>query len=82
MGEWKAPISLRVRQDLRREMEEFANRERRTLGNLGEILLAWAFEQVKSAGSTGRLFHREVPIPRNPDGNYRRKPHGNCGNCG
>jgi hypothetical protein len=23
MGEWKAQISLRVRQDLRREMEEF-----------------------------------------------------------
>jgi hypothetical protein len=39
MGEWKAQISLRVRQDLRREMEEFADKERRKLGNVGEVLL-------------------------------------------
>ena len=77
MGIWKAPISLRIRQELRRELEEFAARERRTLGNLGEILLESAFERLKSAGSTHRLFHREVPIPRNPGGNYGRKP--NCG---
>jgi len=41
MGEWKAQISLRVRQDLRREMEEFADKERRKLGNVGEVLLEW-----------------------------------------
>ncbi len=34
MGEWKAQLSLRVRQELRREMEEFSARERRKLGNL------------------------------------------------
>jgi hypothetical protein len=74
VGIWKAQISLRIRQEVRRELEEFAAKERRTLGNLGEILVEWAFEQLKFAGSTERLLHREVPIPRNPSGNYRRKP--------
>jgi len=56
MGEWKAQISLRVRQELRREMEEFAARERRKLGNLGDLLLEWAFEHLKVAGSIERLL--------------------------
>jgi hypothetical protein len=56
MGEWKAPLSLRVRQDLRREMDEFAARERRKVGNLGEQLVEWAFAQLKVAGSLDRLL--------------------------
>ena len=56
MGEWKAQLSLRVRQDLRCELEEFAAHERRKLGNLGEILLEWAFVQLKTAGSVDRLL--------------------------
>jgi len=72
MGEWKAQLSLRVRQDLRREMEELAARERGTLGNLGEILVSWAVEQLREAGSTEKLFNQKVPAPRKPYGNYRR----------
>lgn len=72
MGEWKAQLSLRVRQDLRREMEEFAAKERRTLGNLGEILMSWAVGQLREAGSTEKLFNQKLPVPRKPDGNYRR----------
>ena len=56
MGEWKAQLSLRVRQDLRREMEEFAMKGRRKLGNLAELILEWAFEQLKVAKSTNRLL--------------------------
>jgi hypothetical protein len=56
MGEWKAQMSLRVRQELRREMEEFAYKDRRRLGNLGELLMEWAFEQLKVAGSIDRLL--------------------------
>jgi len=41
MGEWKAPLSLRVRRELRLELEEAAAKERRTLGNVGELLLEW-----------------------------------------
>jgi hypothetical protein len=63
MGEWKAQISLRVRQELRREMEEFAARERRKLGNVGEVLLEWAFEQLKVAGSTERLLKCKIKKP-------------------
>lgn len=60
MGEWKAPLSLRVRQALRAELEAFATRERRTLGNLGELIVEWAFEQLKAAGSTERLLQYKI----------------------
>lgn len=60
MGEWKAQISIRVRQDLRADMEQFAARERRKLGNIAEVLIEWAFEQLKVAGSTERLLKYRV----------------------
>jgi len=63
MGEWKAQISIRVRQDLRTELEKFAARERRKLGNIGEVLLEWAFEQLKAAGSTERLLKFKIRPP-------------------
>jgi hypothetical protein len=37
-------------------MEQFAARERRTLGNFGELLIEWAFAQLKVAGSMDRLL--------------------------
>ena len=52
MGEWKVQISVRVTPALRIEMEEFAARERRTLSNLGQMLVEWSFAQLKVAGST------------------------------
>jgi hypothetical protein len=67
MGEWKAQISLRVRQALRTELEEFAARERRKLGNITELILEWAFEQLKVAGSTERLLKYKVR-PSRPTG--------------
>ncbi len=60
MGAWKAQTSVRVRQDLRREMEEFAAHERRKLGNLGEQLVEWAFAQLKVAGSLDRLLKYQL----------------------
>lgn len=60
MGEWKAQMSLRVRQELRREMEEFAYKDRRRLGNLGELLMEWAWEQLKVAGSIDRLLKYQL----------------------
>jgi hypothetical protein len=60
MGEWKAQLSLRVRQDLRRDMETFADKERRKLGNVGEVLLEWAWEQLQAAGSIDRLLKLKI----------------------
>jgi hypothetical protein len=60
MGEWTAQISLRVRQNLRREMEQFADKERRKLGNVGEVLLEWAWEQLRAAGSIDRLLKFKI----------------------
>ena len=63
MGEWKAQISLRVRQALRADLEQFAARERRKLGNITELILEWAFEQLKAAGSTDRLLKYKIRPP-------------------
>ncbi len=63
MGEWKAQISLRVRQALRADLEQFAARERRKLGNITELILEWAFEQLKTAGSTDRLLKHKIRPP-------------------
>ncbi len=60
MGEWKAQVSFRVRQALREELAAFAAQEKRTLGNLGELLLEWGFEQLKTVGSTHRLLKSKV----------------------
>ena len=60
MGEWKAQLSLRVRQDLRRELEAFAEKERRKLGNVAEVILEWGFEQLKTAGSVDRLLKYQL----------------------
>jgi hypothetical protein len=62
MGQWKAPLSLRVREALRVELEQFAARERRTLGNLGELIVEWAFEQLKVVGSTERLLKYKIRL--------------------
>lgn len=53
-------LSLRVRQALRAELEQFAAREKRKLGNIGEVILEWAFEQLKVAGSTDRLLKYKI----------------------
>jgi hypothetical protein len=58
MGEWKAPPSLRISQEFRRELEEAAAKERRTLGNLGALLLEWAYELFKVAGDPCGTVYR------------------------
>lgn len=60
MGEWKAPLSLRVRNELRLALEQYAAREKRKLGNLGELLVEWGFEQLKIVGSTERLLKFKI----------------------
>ena len=60
MGEWKIPVTLRMRGDLRTEMISFAEREKRSLGNLAVIPLEWSFEQLKAAGSTTKLLGRSA----------------------
>jgi hypothetical protein len=62
MGEYKVQLSLRVRQALRAELEQFAAREKRKLGNIGEVILEWAYEQLKTVGSTERLLKYKIPL--------------------
>jgi hypothetical protein len=63
MGEWKIQISVRVSPAMRAELEKYAAAEKRTLGNFGAVILEWAFEQLKLAGSTERLLKVSFPQP-------------------
>jgi len=60
MGEWKTALSLRVRQSLKDDLQRIADREYRKLGNLGELLMEWSYEQLAAAGSTAKLLKRKV----------------------
>jgi len=59
MGEWKTALSLRVRQSLKDDLQKIADREYRKLGNLGELLMEWSYEQLTAAGSTAKLLKRK-----------------------
>lgn len=78
MGIWKASCSVRISAESKVALEEFAKREQRTFGNLCGILLEWGAAQLQKAGSTEQLLYRKAPIPRNPDGNYRRRTRENA----
>jgi hypothetical protein len=60
MGEWKVTFTMRLRPVLREGLADVASREHRSLGNLGEMLMEWAFEQLSAAGSTERLLKRKT----------------------
>lgn len=72
MGEWKAQISLRVRQALRIELEEIAAREHRKLGNLTELLIEWSSRQLKEAGSTEELLRSGIRLREDPSRGPRK----------
>jgi len=60
MGEWKTQLSIRVSQDFRRAFEAFAEKERRRTSAMADIVLTWAFEQLKAAGSIERLLKYQL----------------------
>jgi len=53
-------VTMRIRPVLREELVRFAEKEQRSLGNIGALLLEWAFEQLKTTGSTEKLLKRKV----------------------
>jgi hypothetical protein len=74
MGEWKVQVSVRVTPALRTEPERCATAEKRSLANFGVVLLEWAFEQFKFAGTTQRLLKCPLkPLTTKP-GSWRRIP--------
>ena len=61
MTEWKASITLRIPPTIREELEEVAAKEKRSLGNLGSVLLEWATQQLRTVnGSTERLLKTQI----------------------
>ncbi len=56
MGEWKVQVSVRVTPGMCTERERCAAAEKCSLANFGVVLLEWAFEQFKVAGTTQQLL--------------------------
>ncbi len=48
----RVPLSLKVRPELRRSLENQARAEHRAPSNLAELLLEWAFAQLELAGNS------------------------------
>jgi hypothetical protein len=77
MGEWKIPISVRVPQTVKDDLQKFADREHRKLANLSELLMTWACKQLKIAKSSEQLLkckiqpkagrHRDLPKQAGPN---------------
>jgi hypothetical protein len=49
-------------------MEDFAYQDRRTLANVAETLLEWAWEQLRAAGSFERLLKPNIKPRRSANG--------------
>ena len=60
MGEWKDSISVRVPHEFRRNLEAFAEKERRKPTSVACELLEWAFAQLQAAGSLTRLLNYQL----------------------
>ena len=67
MGEWKTALSIRVRRSLKDNLQKIADREYRKLGNLGELLLEWSYEQLLAVGSTEKLLRGKFSPPASED---------------
>lgn len=59
----KEYLSLRIRPELKKAIETAAKEEFRSPGNLGELLLEWAFDQLKFAGNSIELKRRIARPP-------------------
>ena len=74
MGEWKTALSIRVRRSLKDDLQKIADREYRKLGNLGELLVEWSYEQLIAAGSTEKLLKYKMPVPNRSRRDRRKSP--------
>jgi hypothetical protein len=74
MGEWKTALSIRVRRSLKDDLQKIADREYRKLGNLGELLMEWSYEQLVAAGSTEKLLKYKMPAPNRSRRDRRKSP--------
>lgn len=54
--EKRVNLGFKVKPALRTALKKHADREKRSLGNLSEVLLEWAYEQLKRAGHTIELM--------------------------
>lgn len=52
MGTQRVTAGIKILPELKTKMLEQAQREDKTLSKLGEVLLAWAFEQLEVAENT------------------------------
>jgi len=63
MGEWKAQMSCRIPEQLKKELYEFAEQEMRHPSAIGAVILEVGFKLMKKAGGLAqfkRLYDKPV----------------------
>lgn len=60
MSDKKTHLNLKVDSKLKVALETFAKREKRSLGNLSELLLEWSLERLSVAGTTMALLSQST----------------------
>lgn len=60
MSDKKTHLNLKVDSKLKAALETFAKREKRSLGNLSELLLEWSLERLSVAGTTMALLSQST----------------------
>jgi hypothetical protein len=63
MDELKVPLSLPVREALRRELERVAAVEGKKLSQITEEVLEWSVGRLVQAGSLSRLLECGIHLP-------------------
>jgi len=65
--EWsRAPLSVSLRENLLKEIEEFAARERKKSREIVELILEWSVARLREAGSVNRLLRCRIRLPDGP----------------
>lgn len=57
----KAHLNLAIDHVLKAKMQAIADIEKRSLGNLGELLVAWGFEQLLRVGCSTAMLKGSLP---------------------
>ena len=60
MGIWKVNMTLRLKEEFRREFDAWAEKERRKSCSMASELLVWSFDQLKVAGNLTRLLNFQL----------------------
>ncbi|HEV2297656.1 MAG TPA: hypothetical protein VGR72_03970 [Candidatus Acidoferrales bacterium] len=63
MDKLKAPLSVSVREVVWMGLKEIAERERKKVSEITELILEWSVERLVEVGSTNQLLRCVIRLP-------------------